>query len=491
MTQSKPHYINGTWHLGSGETIRSINPANGDVVWQGASAASAEVEHAVDAAHRAFDDWSLSDLEERKQILKRFQEEVQTDRERLAIAICQETGKTFWEAKGEVNAIIGKIPVSLEAHQERCGEKRQTISESTCITRHRPHGVLAIFGPYNFPAHLPNGHIVPALIAGNTIVFKPSEFTPHSAELMVQCWERAGLPKGVLNLVQGAKATGSLLANHPRIHGLLFTGSAQTGLLFSQLFAQHPEKILALECGGNNPLVVWEAADQEATSLLITVSAFSTSGQRCTCARRLILPMDEEISLPIIQRCIQLAKNLRIGSYSDDPEPFMGPVISEKVADHILAQQEGLAQKGGKWLLKPQKLKSGTGFITPGIMDTTYIPQRPDEEIFGPFLQIIRVPDFEAAIKEANNTRFGLSAGIITDKESRWNEFRQRIRAGIVNWNTPLVGASSKAPFGGIGLSGNHRPSAFYASDYCSYPTASMEAAKAHISPSAYPGMVV
>jgi succinylglutamic semialdehyde dehydrogenase len=334
--------------------------------------------------------------------------------------------------------------------------------------------VVAVFGPYNFPGHLPNGHIVPALLAGNTVIFKPSELTPRVAELTVQCWIEAGLPAGVLNLVQGARETGVALAGHPDIDGLFFTGSSRTGNLLHSQFAGHPEKILALEMGGNNPLVVDEVKDVDAAVYTIIQSAFISAGQRCTCARRLLVPLGAWGDA-LLERLVAVAASLRVGAFDEEPAPFMGSVISLAAAEHLREAQQQLIANGAVPLLELTQPLDGAALLTPGILDVSAVAERPDEEFFGPLLQVIRYDGFDAAIAEANATRYGLAAGLLSDSRERFERFWLESRAGIVNWNKQLTGAASSAPFGGVGASGNHRPSAYYAADYCAYPVASLE----------------
>jgi succinylglutamic semialdehyde dehydrogenase len=371
--------------------------------------------------------------------------------------------------------MIGKVAISIGAYYARTGESRQDVSGGQSVLRHRPHGVLAVFGPYNFPGHLPNGHIVPALLAGNTLVFKPSELTPLCGDMVVRIWTEAGLPPGVLNLIQGASETGKALVGHSEIDGLLFTGSAPTGQLLHQQLAGQPQKILALEMGGNNPLIIGEVSDLEAVVYTVLQSAYLSAGQRCTCARRLLVPQNQGGDT-LIEKLIEAVKQIKVGAPDDEDEPFMGPVISETAADQLLAAQQRLQALGGEIRVPMIKGKPGTGFVSPGLIDLTGVSQPPDEEYFGPLLAVIRYGKFDDAISIANDTRFGLSAGLLSDSRAQYERFFQSIRAGIVNWNRPLTGASSAAPFGGIGISGNHRPSAFYAADYCAYPVASLEA---------------
>jgi succinylglutamic semialdehyde dehydrogenase len=469
-------------------TFRSINPATGAIIWEGKAAQKPDINKAVEKASKAFEGWSLLPIEKRIEYLRAFKAALNQSKDALAESISKETGKPLWESKAEVNAMVNKVDISIDAYDHRCAEIIHDQPEIRAITRHKPHGVVAVFGPFNFPGHLPNGHIVPALLAGNTVIFKPSEFTPLVAELTMKCWEKAGLPPGVLNLVQGGRETGQLLSHHPGIKGLFFTGSWQTGKIFAEQFANQPEKILALEMGGNNPLVVYDISDSKCAAFLTIQSAFLTSGQRCTCARRLIIAEGKEGDA-FLKELIHHMKGIHVGTYIDKPEPYMGPVISENTVKHLLEAQENLKAHGGEILVEMRQLKSGTGLISPGLMDVTKVVNRPDEELFGPFLQVIRVSNFEAAIKEANNTSFGLAAGLLSDRPEFYEKFYQKVKAGIINWNSALTGASSAAPFGGIGHSGNYRPSAYYAADYCSFPVASMEAHRLKLPAQMPPGI--
>ncbi|MGB1240020.1 MAG: succinylglutamate-semialdehyde dehydrogenase, partial [Pseudomonadales bacterium] len=369
----------------------------------------------------------------------------------------------------------GKIAISIKANLERTGESQTDMGAARSALRHKPHGVVAVFGPYNFPGHLPNGHIVPALLAGNTVVFKPSELTPKVGAYTVELWEQAGIPAGVLNLVQGEKETGIALAGSAGIDGLFFTGSSNTGNLLHRQFAGEPGKILALEMGGNNPLIIGEISDVRAAVHETIQSAYITTGQRCVCARRLFVPRGATGDA-FLEQLREATTKIAVGEQFAEPAPYMGSLISEQAADGIVAAQQSLLDLGATALVKLEKLKPGTGFVSPGLLDVTEVTELPDEEHFGPLLQVIRYDNFETAISGANNTRFGLSAGLFSDSKEQYELFFRDIRAGIVNWNKQTTGASSAAPFGGVGASGNHRASAYYAADYCAYPVASMEA---------------
>ncbi|RMB12335.1 succinylglutamic semialdehyde dehydrogenase [Eilatimonas milleporae] len=471
---SKGNFIAGQWSAGDGASFQSRDPAEDSLLWSGHAATDRQVDAAVRAAAAAFEDWSLVPFEDRAGVARAFAARLEADKDALARLIAQEAGKTLADATGEATAIIRKVDISIAAYEERTGRKQNDQGVLTARLVHRPHGVMAVFGPYNFPGHLPNGHIVPALIAGNSVVFKPSDLTPAVAEYMVAVWVAAGLPDGVLNMVQGGRDTGAALAGHPAIDGILFTGSAATGRAIARMLADRPEVILALEMGGNNPLIVHGAGDLDAAAVLTVLSAFVSSGQRCTCARRLIVPAGVQGDA-FVKRLGEIMDGISVGAWCDEEASFMGPLVSAGAAERVLDGVGRLEKAGGRILRPVSRLSRGDAFLTPGLMDVTDVADRPDDEIFGPFLQVIRVADFEAGVREANNTRFGLAAGLISDDRALYDYFHPRIRAGIVNWNQQLTGAASTAPFGGIGWSGNHRPSAYYAADYCAYPVASMD----------------
>ncbi|MCU6502169.1 succinylglutamate-semialdehyde dehydrogenase [Rugamonas sp. A1-17] len=474
MSKALSNFINGEWLAGSGAELVTIDPSNGKQTWASNESTAQDVGHAAAAACDAFEAWALTPLAERIAVCTRFRDLLKQDAEELALLIAEEVGKPMWEARTEVTTMANKIDISVQAYGARTGETQNKVADGEAVLRHRPHGVFGVFGPYNFPGHLPNGHIVPALIAGNTVVFKPSEYAPRTAVKTVQLWEKAGVPKGVINLVNGGRDAGVALGQNDLLDGVLFTGSCQTGTALHKQFGGQPGKMLALEMGGNNPLVVWDVKDIDAAVFMAISSAFISAGQRCTCARRLIVKQGAEGDA-IVARLVDVASRLTIGASAAEPAPFMGPVVSAAIAKRLVQAQADMIAKGGKSLLAMRQLVDNTGFVSAGIVDVTDAQGIPDEEWFGPLLQVIRVADFDSAIKAANATEFGLASALISNDENLWKIFQVRARAGIVNWNRPTTGAASSAPFGGVGKSGNHRPSAYYAADYCAYPVASIE----------------
>ena len=456
--------------------LLSTEPATGAVFWR---APVSDVAHEVRLARSAWADWAARPVAARVELVRAFAASVRARGEDLAILIARETGKPLWEARTEVDAVVNKVEISIRAFEERTPDRDLGTAQGVAtFVRHKPHGVMAVLGPYNFPAHLPNGHIIPALIAGNAIVFKPSEKTPATGALLVELYHAAGIPEGVVRLVIGAVAQGKALVSHPDVEGILFTGSAQTGVALNRQFADQPGKMLALEMGGNNPIIVWDGADAKAAATLVVQSAYLSAGQRCTAASRLIVRDGAEEAL--IAEIAALCDRLIVDEPFADPAPFMGPVIDMATAAGLEAGYAGLVARGAKPLLPLEPLCAGLPFLSPALLDVTEAQNVPDEELFGPVLQMTRVADFDAAIRAANATRYGLAAALIGGSQAEFQAFWQQARAGVVNWNRPTNGAPSAAPFGGLGLSGNHRPSAFYAADYCAYPVVSTEAEAAH-----------
>ncbi len=483
------HCIGGRWVRGGGERFESEDlVAGGKPAWRGRAAGERDIGQAVAAARAAFAGWRRERLEDRIESVERFADIVRRGDRALAQAIHRETGKPPWECRAEAAAMAAKAEVSVRALRTRAGAAEEADGAGgTRRLSHHPIGVFAVLGPFNFPGHLPNGHIIPALLAGNTVVFKPSEFTPWTGEAMMRCWAAAGLPPGVVNLVHGGADVGGALAAAEGIDGLLFTGSSRAGHAIHRAFAGRPEKMLALEMGGNNPLVVDAAADVDAAVYVIVQSAFLSAGQRCTCARRLIL-LRSRRNEALLARLAEVAGRLRVGVEDDC---FMGPLISNAAADRVMAFARDLIDRGGRALAAPVRPDPARSFVRPGIIDVTGLAGLEDEECFGPVLKVMWADSLDEAVAEANNTRYGLSAGLISDSGEAWKRFAAEIRAGIVNFNRPTTGASAAAPFGGVGASGNYRPGAFYAADYSAYPVASAMSPRVALPETLAPGVAL
>ena len=486
-SDNKSLYIDGRWIKGQGESFYSISPIDGNIIWHGQNAIKDEAHQAVNAAKKSLAQWSNLPFAKRCQIIKKFSEIIHQKKDELSELISQETGKPLWESHTEVSAVISKINISINAYHERISEKKLDTAGATGHLRFKPHGVVVVLGPFNFPAHLSNGHIVPALLAGNTVILKPSELTPAVSEFIIKCWEIAGIPQGVINCLQGNGQTAQYLIDED-IQGVYFTGSYQTGLQINKQLSHRPEVIVALEMGGNNPLIIDEVKDTQAAIYHTLVSAFITAGQRCTCARRIFIKNNAKGD-DWIEGFIKASNSLIIGPYNQEPKPFYGTVISNTHALNHLKAQEEFLKLGAEPLLKMSLLHENSSFLTPGIVNMSNIDRFNDIEIFAPFVQIYRYDNLDDAIWQANQTKYGLAAGIFTDSHDTYQHFYNHIKAGLINWNRPTTGAVSTLPFGGVGHSGNHRPSAWFAADYCSYPISSLEQSQLTLPETLIPGV--
>jgi succinylglutamic semialdehyde dehydrogenase len=391
----------------------------------------------------------------------------------MAKIISEEVGKPLWDAGAEVHAMIGKFALALSAVRGRRSPSEVSMPWGRAATRYKPHGVLAVYGPFNFPGHIANGQIVPALLAGNTVLFKPSELTPRVAEETVKLWQAANLPRGVLNLIQGGRETGEILASHDGLDGILFTGSLKTGIALRRTLLEKPEKLLALELGGNNPLVIHNTQDMRAAVYWTIQSAYITSGQRCTCARRLVVTDGND---DFVEMLIAAVRTIAVGPPDADPQPFLGPLIHSPAAQRVLDEQKRLIQGGAQVLVEAKQLDFGPAFLSPGLIDVTNCRTRDDCEVFGPLLQLVRVRDLQQAIAEANHTQYGLVASLFSEDRDAFETSYDGVRAGLINWNRPTTGGSGQLPFGGVGRSGNHRPAGYFTADFCDIPIASLEA---------------
>ena len=487
LTHGPAHLIGGAWKDIPGASVASRNPAHPSrVVWSG-SPSPGDVDDAVRAARAALPAWSRTPLEERARVLRRFQAIAKDRKDALADLICEETGKAMWESAAEAGLIACKVDITLE-EGPRSGRHRVDtfdfdLGGSKAARCHfRPHGVMAVVGPYNFPAHLPNGHIVPALLMGNTVVFKPSDKAPAVGQMLAEMLDEAlresDAPPGVVNLVQGAADSASRLVSHDGIDGILFTGSWPVGRKILEANLDRPGRIVALEMGGNNPAVIMPDADLYQAVVEVVRCAFNTTGQRCTSTRRLIV--HEAVADRVIPAIVKAASSLVIGDPRSDQPVFMGPIISEQARDAVFAAERRFAERGGRVMLESTAVPGLEGwYLTPSIVGVERFSVDADdcgcdEEVFGPMLRIATVESLEEAIEQANATRYGLSASIFTADKVAQERFLTEARAGCVNVNCGTAGASSKLPFGGLGFSGNHRPAGAFSLDYCAYPVATM-----------------
>lgn len=436
------------------------------------------IDEACMAAKKAFIPWMRLSLDERKNYLLKLKDVFDKHTEQMAQIISRDTGKALWDAMTEAKNLGNKIDITISNSLKLIDETHipNALPGVEGVVRHKGRGVMAVLGPFNFPAHLPNGHIIPALISGNTVVFKPSEQTPAVGQYMAELIEKAGLPPGVFNLVQGDGESGRRLAANENVDGVLFTGSYEVGLKIKQETMTHYWKILALEMGGKNATVVWDDADMDKAIYETLIGAYLSTGQRCSGTSRVIL--HSKIADEFTERFYQAAKKLTIGHWSENP--FMGSLINAAAVEKYIRFQEIANREGCESMMrgKALDLKQKGYYVTPSIhlvnkFDPTSVYQK--SEIFGPNVAIYKSSDFDETLNMVNSTGYGLVMSLFSKNKSLYEESLLKARVGLLNWNRTTNGASSRLPFGGMGKSGNDRPSADYAIQYCTVPVASLE----------------
>ena len=485
MSQPEPlkflgDYIDGKFIIETkpnGE-IKDISPADLTDTVLAAPFFHDHIEAACAAARKAYPLWAALSMDERKNYLLRLKEIFINNEAEMAQVIARDTGKSLWDATTEAKALSGKIDITLNYSLKLIAEEHvpNALPGVEGVIRYRSRGVMAVVGPFNFPAHLPNGHIIPALISGNTIVFKPSEQTPAVGQLMAKLIDQAQFPKGVFNMVQGDSEAGRRLVVNEEVDGILFTGSYEVGLKIKQETMNHYWKILALEMGGKNATVVWEDADLDKAIYETLVGAFMSTGQRCSGTSRIFL--HEKIADEFTERFYQAAKKLTIGHWSENP--FMGPLINAQAVEKYIRFQEIANRENCENIMRGKSLdlKYKGYYVTPSIhlvkkFDTGSVYQK--SEIFGPNVSIMKVNDFSETMKFVNSTGYGLVMALFTKSRELYDKALLESRVGLLNWNRTTNGASSRLPFGGLGKSGNDRPSAHFAIQYCTIPIASLE----------------
>jgi|LNFM01.1.fsa_nt_gb succinylglutamic semialdehyde dehydrogenase len=455
----------------------AVSPADfADVIGEFSSAVP-NAHRAVSAASAALGAWRRASFDVRRECLLRYRHALVARRDAIAIAIARAVGKPLWEARTEADALVAKVDITLGAGQQLVTPREV---EPGAFVRYRPVGVCVVLGPFNFPAHLANGHIVPLLAAGNTVVFKPSEKAPQVGELLADCLLEAGFPAGVINVVQGAGDVAQALVADPRVDGVMFTGSTQVGRAILRASSDFAGRMLALEMGGNNPAIVLDDADLDYACREIAFSAFVTAGQRCTAVRRVFV--HERVAKTVIDRLSYAARESVIGPPSMDGA-FLGPVINEASREEALSLVNAFRPSLDEHAaLRRIEVEGVEGYyLRPGVYvaKDALADELGAREWFAPlvFVEVIGGDErslVERAIQRANATRFGLAAAVFTQSLERFRSIADELSAGIVNWNRGTVGSSSRLPFGGVGDSGNHRPAGLYSALYCADPVAEL-----------------
>ncbi len=467
------------------QDIVSFDPARPSVEVARVRVDAGAVDAAVRAACAAFPAWSARSMDERAVLLQAWSATCARHADRIAVAIMRETGKVLAEARQEAALLSDKVTVTLEERVRARVTGYEFPANATRTNRcsYRPFGVMAVIGPFNFPAHLPNGHWVPALLAGNTVVFKPSEKAPGVGALLAELMAEAGMPAGVFNLVQGRGDAAAALVEHADVDGVLFTGSWPVGRRIMERNLDRPGRMVALEMGGSNPAIVMDDADLKQAVIECVRCAFITTGQRCTCTRRVVV--HRAVAERFIAAFVECARTLTVGAGDAEPAPFMGPLVSREARDAALAFQAECAARGERVLLESRAPAGDGWLLTPGVVQAARFDRATDREVFGPVVRIAVAEDLQDAIVQANATEFGLAASIFTRSEANVAAAMAGLRAGCINVNCGTAGASGKLPFGGLGRSGNLRPAGAAMIDACAYPVATMaeQASAATVAP--------
>jgi succinylglutamic semialdehyde dehydrogenase len=467
-------------------TIHSISPADpADELGTFPVADVREVDAAVARARAAFPSWRDTGFQARAAALRRFRDAARRTEDELARLVAREVGKALWDARGEARLVPAKVDATLEE-----GIRYVAPIEATAGARatFHPRGVLAVLGPFNFPAHLPNGHIVPALATGNSVVFKPSDLGSACGERLVQLLREAGVPEGVVEIVHGGADTGRDLAAHPDVDAVLFTGSYAAGRALREATLDQPRKLLALEMGGKNAIVVLTDADLDLAVAESAVSICATTGQRCTSASRLFV--ERSVADEFAEKLTRVLRDVRVGSPLEEGV-FMGPLVSRRAFDKV-AHYRRLAVEAGaeRVLLVEPNLPPpyvGAGLVHFAQLTQEHAYQR--DEIFGPEAALYPVDDLDEAIAAVNDSDYGLATSVMTRDRGCYQHCVGRVRAGLLNWNRGTVGSSGRLPFGGSGKSGNDRPAGIFSSVYCTFPQSHLESAAAFDPSSLPPGM--
>ena len=470
MPDPSQNYIDGTWSdAASGDTITVTNPAApSDTIGRVPDSTTEDVNQAVTAARDAFDDWSQTPAPERGKILREAGDLLSERKAEIARSMTREMGKPFFETKGDVQEAIDTAYYTASETRRLFGRTVPSeLPNKMNMSIRRPVGVCGIITAWNFPVAVPSWKILPALAAGNTIVFKPSEEAPHSGLLFVKALLDAGMPDGVLNVIHGAGETGAALVEHPEIDAVGFTGSYDVGTSIAETCGRLNKRV-SLEMGGKNPMIVLDDADLDLALEGVIWGAYGTTGQRCTATSRLIC--HESIHDELVEMIEAEASTLTLGDGNDDATD-VGPLINDaalqKVSSYVqIGQDEGATLRMGG---APASVDGLDGhFYEPTLFtDVTPDMRIAQEEIFGPVLSVLKVSSYEEAVDVANNTRYGLSSSIYTEDVKYGFRAMRDLDAGITYVNGPTIGAEAHMPFGGVKDTGNgHRDGGWAAFEF-------------------------
>lgn len=481
--QLKGDYFNNQFSFNldkSDELIEKVSPADLDMKLWAAPIRYENVEKALDSANAGFKTWRKLSFHQRADYIKKYHEALLKRKDEIAISIALETGKPLWDAKSEVSGVINKISVTLEDSLKRIETKNfvDIAPHTDGQWYYRPIGPCLIIGPFNFPCHLAGGQILSCLIAGNSVIFKPSEKTIHSAQLLIECFHEAQFPAGVINFINGGGEVASRLIKDKRIKGIFFTGSKEVGQkILSQTYTDL-SKLVALELGGKNTTILHSDANLNHALIELVQACFLTSGQRCTSTS--VIAIHQSLINEFTDKFHQLAKKIIIDhpiNFKD--EPFMGPLIDDHAQNNYLNFIGMAKREGAEEIMRGKTItKNFKGYyVSPSIsLFQKFNPKSIflQSEIFGPAVSIIPYDTIEQAVQITNMSEYGLASSVFTKNSEVIEYCLSEIETGLININRSTVGASSKLPFGGIKSSGNYRPAAVTMIDSCVYPVSSL-----------------
>lgn len=448
-------FINGAWlDSKSGKTAPNINPANiSETIGTIELASRDEARSAVEAAYNSFRAWKATPAPARGKIIAKAARLMEDRKAELAAAITREEGKAISEALGECTRAINVVEFCAGESRRMTGETIPSeLPANFAYTIKEPHGVVACITPWNFPVAIPAWKVAPALVAGNTVVFKPATLTPYTAVLLTEIFNEAGLPAGVLNLVLGSGSeAGDAIVSHPALKAISFTGSTETGLSLYGQVAPRNVKMQA-EMGGKNPVVVLEDCDMALAVESTAQGAFGSTGQRCTATSRAVVI--DSVADEFVEKIVARAKSFKLGP-GNDPTSDVGPSVDEGQFNTVLEYID-IGREDGAELICGGKKAEGDGlengyFVEPTVFDRVTPDMRiAREEIFGPVLSVLRVKDFDEAMTVANDTEFGLSSSVFTNDANAVYRFVDEIETGMTHINSPTTGGEAHIPFGGI-----------------------------------------
>ncbi|MDE0092084.1 MAG: aldehyde dehydrogenase family protein [Oligoflexia bacterium] len=463
-------YVKGQFQSPPKKQQKHISPADfKDLIFTWSEKNTEVIDSALLAGQKAYRGWSKLSLKKRVKKLQPLKTIIKQNIKSWSELISRETGKPLWESEGEVKALLSKTDFVLKEGLNRIQE--QTVPKAGGRIRFKSRGLLLVIGPFNFPMHLPLGQILPALVAGNTVLFKASEKTPASGQKLAQAFDCLKLGPGVFQMIQGGAEVSKKLCKSKNIEGILFTGSYEVGQKIKETVIKDFSKILVLEMGGYNSALIWESADLDLAVEETLKGCFWTAGQRCSSTSQIIL--HKKIAKAFIKKFVAEAQKIQSDHWSKNS--FMGSLIDSKAMKRFFSLQKDIEQRGGQILLKGKQILKDKGYyVSPGLYKMTFDKNSSfgTKENFTPQVICYETKSLEQALEIIHHSGYGLSLSVFSRNKKVQEEISQRAKVGLINYNLSTVGASGYLPFGGLGKSGNDRPAGAFAIDFCVTPLA-------------------